>query len=230
MQKQAVISGGSKGIGLAICAELLREGFKVYSISRTLGEGALLKAAHGDNYIHIEADLSLKEDVFMAANRIAEYTQTVDVLVNNAGVFLPGTVETESDADFELQMQLNMHAPYYLTKRLLPLVRRSESGYIFNVCSTASIMAYPNGSAYCISKHALLGFSRVLRASLKSEGVMVSAVIPGATDTDSWKGSGLPKARFIKPETIASAVMCAWRARNDADFEEILIRPKAGDI
>lgn len=230
MQKQAVVSGGTKGIGLAICASLLENGFRVFSISRTEGDSAPLKSRYPEQFTTLYADLSVKSEVQRVTGFLKEQILSLDVLVNNAGVFMPGDIETEADADFELQMALNLNAPYYLTKSLLPMLRLGDKACIFNICSTAGIMAYPNGASYCISKHALLGLSRVLRETFKNRGVLVSTVIPGATDTDSWKGSGLPPERFIKPETIASAVLCAWNARDNADFEEILIRPRAGDV
>jgi NADP-dependent 3-hydroxy acid dehydrogenase YdfG len=153
---------------------------------------------------------------------------TIDVLINNAGVFLPGAIAQESDEDFELQMALNLNASYYLTKRLIPNL--AKGGYVFNICSTASEKAYANGSSYCISKHALLGFTRVLRAELMSQGIAVSAVLPGPTLTDSWQGTELPASRFIKTEAISSAIFMAWENRSSMVMEQSTLRPMLGDI
>ncbi|MBL7876963.1 MAG: SDR family NAD(P)-dependent oxidoreductase, partial [Cyclobacteriaceae bacterium] len=104
------------------------------------------------------------------------------------------------------------------------------SGHIFNICSIASIKAYPNGGSYAISKFALLGFSKVLREELKEHGIRVTAVLPGATKTASWAGSTLPDSRFIKPEDVAETIFSAYSLSPNAVVEELLIRPQLGDI
>lgn len=229
MQYTAVITGGSKGIGLAITEKFLIEGFNVVCISRTAGETERLKEMHGDRLIYLFADLSQKEEVVKVGEEIKSRFNGIDVLVNNAGRFLPGTVSEEEEGVFELQMALNVGSAYHLTRKLLPLIK-GRSSYIFNICSTASIVPYTNGGSYCISKHALLGFSKVLREELKTEGVRVSSILPGATMTDSWKGINLPESRFMRTNDIASAIWFAWLVRENTVMEEILLRPVEGDI
>ena len=228
MQKTAVITGGSKGIGLALVKRFLEQGFKVLSVSRTLGNLSPLQDQYGQNLTVLMADLSQKQVVLDTAQTILQQIESIDVLINNAGVFLPGAIAQESDEDFELQMALNLNASYYMTKRLIPTI--AKGGYIFNICSTASEKAYANGSSYCISKHALLGFTKVLRAELMSQGVAVSAVLPGPTLTDSWQGTDLPASRFIQTEAIANAILMAWENRSSMVMEQITLRPMLGDI
>ena len=135
----------------------------------------------------------------MALNR------SVDVLVNNAGFFtwevLTGTRRCSCQIGGGQRIQ---RLPYY--RGLAPSMAAAKSGYIFSVCSIASIKAYPNGRLHAISKFALLAY-QVLREELKPKGVRVTAVIPGATLTDSWAGSGLPESRFMKPEDVAEAIL-----------------------
>jgi len=228
MQKTAVITGGSKGIGLALVKRFLEQGFKVLSVSRTLGNLSPLQDQYRQNLTVLMADLSQKQVVLDTAQTILQQIESIDVLINNAGVFLPGAIAQESDEDFELQMALNLNASYYLTKRLIPTI--AKGGYVFNICSTASEKAYANGSSYCISKHALLGFTKVLRVELMSQGVAVSAVMPGPTLTDSWQGTDLPASRFIQTEAIANAILMAWENRSSMVMEQITLRPMLGDI
>lgn len=230
MQRTAVVSGGSKGIGLAIVKKLLSEGFRVFSISRSEGELAMIKNHHAEMLVIIRADLSKRTELTEACKIIKEMSVDIDILVNNAGVFIPGELHSEDDSVFELQMSLNINAAYFISKALIPLMKPRGDAYLFNICSTASIMGYSNGGSYCISKHALLGMSRVLRKELLPFGIRVSAVIPGATLTESWEGTNLPSERFMDADTIADALWFAWSNRSRAVMEEILLRPVEGDI
>jgi len=155
---------------------------------------------------------------------------SVHILVNNAGIFLPGTIEGEEDGVLERLLKVNLESAYHLTRATLPAIRKAGSGHIFTICSTASITAYTNGGSYCISKFALLGMNKVLREELKNSGIRVTSIIPGATLTDSWKGTDLPPRRFNKPEDIAESIWSAWNLSPGCVVEEILIRPQEGDI
>jgi short-subunit dehydrogenase len=230
MQKNIVVTGGSKGIGKAIVEKFLKEGHFVISISRTIGELNELIGEYPNQLDCLFYDFSKKDEVIACSDFIINKYNNINVLVNNAGVFLPGQIGNEEEGVFELQMALNISAPYYFTRGLLPLLKQKEYNYIFNICSTASIMGYTNGGSYCISKHALLGFSRVLRLELMPYQTNVCAVIPGATYTDSWSGSDLPQLRFMKPENIAEIIYTTWLNREHACVEELLIRPLQGDL
>ncbi len=107
---------------------------------------------------------------------------------------------------------------------------KQKKGHVFNICSTASIIPYVNGGSYCISKFALLGMSKVLREELKETNVRVTAVLPGATYTESWSSSNLPEDRFIQPEDISAAIWSCFQLSSHAVVEELLIRPQLGDI
>ena len=105
-----------------------------------------------------------------------------------------------------------------------------KSGHIFNMCSIASFTAYANGGSYAISKFALLGFSKCLRAELKDQGIRVTAVMPGATFTDSWKETTLPEERFMPSEDVANMVFASYSLSPRSVVEDIVIRPQLGDI
>ena len=126
-------------------------------------------------------------------------------------------------------MSLNLNSVYYLMKSLNENLINHES-YIANICSTASFMAYENGASYSISKFALLGLTKVLREELMERGIAVSAVMPGATYTNSWEGTELPKERFMKSSDVANAVWLGCESRKTAVMEEIILRPVLGDL
>ena len=105
-----------------------------------------------------------------------------------------------------------------------------RQGSIINMCSIASFMAYPNGGSYTISKFAMLGFSKVLREEMKPYGIKVTAVMPGSTWSDSWKGADFPDERLMKPGDVAEAVLSVTRMSPASVVEELIIRPQLGDL
>lgn len=223
--KVAVVSGGTKGIGRAICEEFLENGFLVYTSARNVDE----HFCH-DNLIQFQADLSDKNEVQAFSDFIKKTEKKVDVLVNNVGVFIPGSLMQEEDGVFEQQLNTNLASTYHLTRGIISEIKESDTPYIFNICSTASITPYVNGGSYCISKYAQLGFTKVLREELKKDNIRVSAILPGATLTNSWTGTDLPADRFIDPSAVAQLVWSAYQLPKNTVIEEILVRPMDGDI
>lgn len=153
-----------------------------------------------------------------------------DVLVNNAGQFIPGSVYNEAEGTLEKMIDVNLYSAYHLTRVLLPVMMRRRKGHIFNMCSIASLNAYKNGGAYSISKFALLGFSKNLREEMKPYGIKVTSVLPGAVYTDSWSGSGIPPQRIMEAEDIAVLVYAATQLSDQAAVEDIVVRPQQGDL
>jgi len=155
---------------------------------------------------------------------------SIDILVNNTGIFIPGKILEEQDGVMEKLWSVNLASAYYVTRVLAPLMIRKNQGHIFNMCSVASIKAYPNGGSYSISKFGLLGFSKVLREELKYMGIKVTAIIAGSTWSDSWKGADFPENRLMQPHDIASTIYAAYALSTVAVVEELIIRPQKGDL
>lgn len=229
MQKRIFVSGASKGIGLAIALRFASQGFNVAISARNQDSLTRIQQSH-PNIQTFRADMANKAEVENLARWLNESFGPLDVLVNNIGRFIPGQIHTESDELFEELMMTNLYSNYYLTKRVLPSMIARQSGTIFNICSIASLIAYPNSGAYSISKHALHGLSKVLREEMKPYGIRVVSVLPGATLTASWEGVNLPSERFMPAEDIAQVVWDAWSLSPRTVIEEILLRPMLGDI
>jgi NAD(P)-dependent dehydrogenase (short-subunit alcohol dehydrogenase family) len=228
-KKKAFISGGSKGIGLAIARLFYAKGFEVIICAR--GKAALKAAAKEMPGLHtFVCDLSVKSEVKTLAKKISSEFGPLEVLVNNGGIFLPGMAHEEPDSVFETLMQTNIFSAYYLTKALVPLMKEKGRGTIINMGSVAGIKAYESGGSYCISKFAMRGFSLALREELKSFGIRVVHIIPGAVYTDSWSASDLPAERFIPPQDIALAAWDTYNMSERTVVEEIILRPMDGDI
>ncbi len=234
MNPFAIVTGGSKGIGKAVIKALAASGFDVLTCARKFADLELLKAdierEFGTTLFIEKADLSIRSDIEDFYSAFESLHRPLDVLVHNAGTFAPGSILEEEIGVFEQLMDTNIASAYHLSRRFIPHMVRRKSGHVFTICSTASIMGYPNGGSYCISKHALLGLSRVLREELKPHNIRVTAILPGATYTQSWEASGLPEERFMKAEDVAEALISAYALSPGAVAEEILLRPMQGDI
>ena len=234
MNKLIVVTGGTKGIGRAIVHLFADKGFDVITCSRSEADLQVLKAEIEAQYPKINfqvhhCDLAVKLEVEGFVSFVQTHSAGLEVLVNNAGLFVPGEVQSEPDGTLEQMLNVNLMSAYHLTRGLLHEIINSE-GHIFNMCSVASLMPYKNGGSYCISKYALLGMTKVLREEMKEQKVRVTAVMPGATYTASWEGSDLPEDRFMSAEDVAHAVWGAYALSPRSVVEEIVIRPQEGDI
>jgi short-subunit dehydrogenase len=235
MNRKAVVTGATKGIGRAIAEVLATEGYDLAICSRTEEDLEALKKDFLLRFPYISVfskavDMSKKEEVVQFGHDVSSELQKVDVLVNNAGAFNPGTIMEGEDGSLETMIDINLYSAYYLTKTIVPLMLTQKKGYIFNMCSIASMQAYNNGSNYSIAKFAMLGFSKNLREEMKPHGIKVTSIIPGATWSESWAGYEAPPERLMKPRDIAEAILAALRMSSGAVLEEIILRPQLGDI
>ena len=224
-----LVTGASRGIGRAIVTRFAKEGCTVIACARGEQGLAALKAdLPGIDTIACDMRDGTAVDA-MARDVLARHG-TVDLLVNNAGAYRPGQIASEDDDALLDMLQANLFGAYRLSKRLLPAMIERRDGMILNVCSTASIAAYPNGGSYSIAKHALHGFSRNLREEMKPHGVRVVALLPGATLTASWDGVPLPPERLMPAGDVATMAWTAWTMSKRTVVEDIVMRPQLGDI
>ena len=230
-----VITGASKGIGKAIAEKFAANGYSLFLCSRTESELAetadeISRLYPGVKVLHQTCDVSKKTELKAFADWIHSNTSEVDVLVNNAGSFVPGQVHEEQDGTIEFLMETNLYSAYYLSKYLLPLMMARKSGHIFNICSIAALKAYKYGGSYSITKYAMAGLSVNLRDEMREHGVKVTAVYPGAAYTASWEGSGIPAKRMMTVKDIADMIFVSASLSPQACVEEIVIRPQLGDL
>ncbi len=234
MNKLIVVTGGTKGIGKAIIEIFAAAGFDVATCARNKDDLKKLKAEITEKYkvsvLTMQADLSNRGEIQTFVNFIQAMQRPVDVLINNTGTFAPGQVHNEEEGVLEKMIQTNLYSAYHVTRGVVGAMKEKEEGYIFTICSTASITPYTNGGSYCISKYALLGMNKVLREELKAFNIKVTSVLPGATYTASWEGAGIPETRFMKPEDVAKVIFTAYELSDRTVVEEILMRPQLGDL
>jgi short-subunit dehydrogenase len=229
-----VITGAARGIGKSIAEAFAAEENAIFLCARnesTLTQTAEeIKTKYTNCTVHsFVADLSLQAE----ANAFAAFCLNIavpDVLVNNAGGFVPGNILDETDGNLEKMISNNLYSAYYCTKKLAPAMQQKGSGHIFNICSIAAKKAYDGGGSYSISKFAMDGFSQNLRHELKGHGVKVTTVYPGAVFTDSWAGFDNSTNRIMEAEDIAKMIVAATKLSASAVVEEILLRPQLGDL
>ena len=232
---KVLITGATKGMGRAIAFRFARAGLDVAVTARTERDVLDLKNALQKDYPKIEvlaltADVSSKEDIGRLAERIKKEWGSLDLLVNNAGIFLQDNLLKEPESNLDRSLQVNVYGPYRLCRQLAPMMIEARKGHIINICSVASKISFPNAGSYVISKHALLGLTRALRMELKEKHIKVTALMPGATWTASWEGADIPRDRIMPVEDIAEAVFAVWTMGPSTVVEEMQLRPQLGDV
>jgi NAD(P)-dependent dehydrogenase (short-subunit alcohol dehydrogenase family) len=181
----AVVTGASRGIGKAIAIKFAQAGYEVWALARSLDALQTLEAeASAFGKIRpLRLDAEKPEDVVAAAGIIAEKGAPA-VLVNNAGIAPSAPLAKTSLEEFQRTLTVNTTAPFLLCRELMPLMAQAGGGRVINIASTAAMKGFKYTSAYCASKHALLGLTRALALEFASKAVTVNAVCPGWSDTD----------------------------------------------
>jgi NAD(P)-dependent dehydrogenase (short-subunit alcohol dehydrogenase family) len=228
--KLALVTGGGRGIGAAIARKLAAGGARVAITGRTAAELEAM-AREIDGFARV-CDLTDRA----ATDRMLAELGRVDVLVNNAGIAESATLAQSDDAIWDRTMEINATAPFRLIRALAPAMVAAGWGRIINVASNAGISGYAYTSAYCASKHALVGITRALAIDLARTGVTINAVCPGWVETAMAQTavsrimaktgrseadargaleSMSPQRRMIQPEEVAHvvAMLCADEAR-----------------
>jgi NAD(P)-dependent dehydrogenase (short-subunit alcohol dehydrogenase family) len=180
--KTALVTGGGRGIGRAIAEALAGSGARVVVTGRKRAELEEVAAATGG--IAMVADLGERAAIGSLVERLASEVGAIDVLVNNAGIAESASLARTSDEIWDRTMAVNATAPFLLCRALVPAMVARGWGRVVNVASNAGRSGYAYTSAYCASKHALVGLTRALAVELGKTGVTVNAVCPGWVRTD----------------------------------------------
>lgn len=218
--KTAIVTGASRGIGLAIAKALASEGVKLALISRSKPKTSVRGK-------FIEYDLADSEKIPAAISTALKHLGKLDFLVNNAGIFLEKPVSEISTTDWDRVLRVNLTAPFLICRETFSHLTASK-GCIVNINSSSATQGYLNQAAYSASKHGFLGFARSLAMEAKPRSVHVYNICPGGVDTDLIKGTQLG-ARLkgqpmIQPEDIAEMVVFLLRQPANLDLPEIVVR------
>ena len=181
MKKVILITGASSGIGKDTALSLIKEGHVVYGVARRLEMMRDIAQAGGHA---IKMDILKERNIDDVVNQIIKEQSRVDVLINNAGYGLWGAVETISIDEAKRQFDVNIFGLAYLTKKIIPIMRKQKSGKIINMSSMGGKVYTPFGAWYHATKYALEGWSDCLRIELKSFGIDVILIEPGVIKTE----------------------------------------------
>ena len=203
MDRAAIVTGGSSGIGLAIARMLREEGFELTLASRRPEKVEAAAAELGA--AAVAADVSDEAAVQRLVAEHRERLGRLDVLVNSAGVGIAGRLAELPAKHFDLQLGVNLRGVFLVTQAALPLLRESR-GWIVNLASIAGTIPAPGLAAYAAAKAGVISLTRSLNAELDAAGVRAIAICPGFVDTPMAQWSGLEQGEMIRPEDCAEVV------------------------
>lgn len=234
-KKIAVVTGASRGIGRAVALAFAQQGYEVWALARSMEALQSLEGhAQGGTIRPLRFDAERPDDVLAAAQTILG-AGAPTVLVNNAGVAIAAPLKKTTFNEYKRVMTINVDTPFLLCRELIPAMVDNGGGRVINIASTAALKGFKYTSAYCASKHALLGLTRSLAVEFALKNVTVNAVCPGWTDTDMLKQSAdniskatgrsheearetlaqmNPMAKLIHPEDVAQ--LCVFLASPSA--------------
>ena len=228
--KTVIVTGASRGIGRSTALSLAHEGAQVALLSRdqaALEEVASEVTRAGGRALVFPVDFSDSSSVPALASSLLAQLESVDALVNNAGTFLDQDLAEMTEDQLRRVLDVNLIAPFALTRELLPALRETR-GQIINVVSTSALQGYPQQSGYCASKAGLLGMMRALALEEKPNGVRIHNLCPGGVDTAFIKGTRLGERLecqvMISPDDIGEMITFLLRQSSNVDLSEIAIR------
>jgi NAD(P)-dependent dehydrogenase (short-subunit alcohol dehydrogenase family) len=220
VEKAALVTGGSSGIGLAIATMLAREGFALTLAARTREK---LEAAAAELGAHpVTANLSKEEDCVQLVEEHRARHGRLDVLVNSAGVGIGGTLDELETRYLDLQLDVNLRGLMLVTREALPLLREAH-GLIVNVASIAGTTATPPLPAYGVAKAGVIQFTTTMNAGEAEHGIRATALSPGFVDTPMTAYRPVPPEEMIRPEDCAEVVRMLLQLSPHARIPHIVI-------
>jgi len=226
--KVALITGASRGIGLAIARSLAGLGAKVALCARDPQKleaaAAGLKRA-GASVAAIPADIRNANEIASLVRETGQSLGPIEILINNAGIGYFAPVQEASEANWDSVLDTNLKAVFLLSKAVAPGMIQRREGHIVNVGSLAGKSAFAGGAIYCASKWGLLGLTQCMAEDLRAFGIRVSAVLPGTVATDFSPHTGKDTSKMLQPEDVAHAVESIVTQAPQSFISEVLIRP-----
>ncbi len=236
-QPNAIITGASSGIGKATALAFAQAGINLALISRsldaleTVAEACTQEGVKAKPYV---MDLSELTKIPAMIEKIVADFGDIDIIVNNAGMGYTNLLRETPLADWQQVINLNLTSVFQCVQGVLPQMRKRKQGTIINVASIAATQAFPGWGAYCVSKAALLSFSKVLATEERSHGIRVVAISPGAVNTSIWDTdtvqADFDRNAMLTPDLVAQTILQAALLPAEAVIEDLTILPSAGTL
>ena len=224
--RTALVTGASRGIGLAVADQLETAGARVVRVSRSL------ENQQSGNRITIRCDLTRDAEVRAMAGQVLESFGAPVVLISNAGTFLLKPFEQTSSAEFAEQLGASLQGAFHVTRAFLPAMREAGGGRLITIGSVADHRAFPGNAAYSAAKYGLRGLHEVLREEYRGSGVLCTLISPGPTDTAAWDPydpdhrADLPlRSAMLSPVDVADAVLFVATRSPHVDIDWLRLEP-----
>ena len=222
--KTALVTGASKGIGLAITKALLAEGATVAGWSRTAPENL----SH-DRFFHFHVDLTDERSVRKAYEETVEKLgREIPILINNAGAGYRGAMEEMPVEKWRELFDLNVHGIFYVTRLIIPQMKATGEGHIINISSGAGTNGIAGMTCYCGTKHAVEGITHSLHQELRDFGLKVTCLAPGSVDTGFFSTG--TKKNSLQPEDMAASVVHILKCPKNFHYTDVQVRPLQPNI
>lgn len=221
-----LVTGASRGIGLATARALAGAGARVAMLARSAAP--LRAAAREIGALDVPCDITDERAVHAAIERIQSALGAPLILVNNAGIFHLAPVERTTGDDLRRSLELNLIAPFLLARAVLPAMRAARMGHVVTLGSIADRATFPENAAYSASKFGARAIHQVMREELRGSGIRTTLVSPGPTDTPLWDSVGpderegfTPRSKMLAAEAVADAVLFAVSRPADVNIDEL---------
>ncbi|MBV9386158.1 MAG: SDR family oxidoreductase [Chroococcidiopsidaceae cyanobacterium CP_BM_ER_R8_30] len=236
-KQRALITGASSGIGKATALAFAKAGIDVALVSRSSDRLTAVKSAAEQTGVQAKAytlDLAQIEQIQAEISKIVADFGAIDILVNNAGMGYTAALRETPLADWLTVMNLNLTSAFQCALGVLPSMREQQSGTIINIASIAGQQAFTDWGAYCVSKAGLIALSKTLAAEERPCGIRVTALCPGAVNTELWDAPTVhlkfDRAAMLTPENVAQAILYIALLPEQAVVEELTLMPSAGAL
>ena len=229
----AIVTGAGRGIGRAVALAFAREGAAVALAARTTTEletvAAQIRSRAGRALV-VPTDVTREASVSALVEHVLADFKKVDILLTASGMATFASLVDTKPEDWDRMMAANVRGVFLVCRAVLPSMMRQRRGTIINIVSVAAKRAIAGGAAYAASKHAVLGLTQVLAEEMRSHGVRVGALSPGAVDTGLWDAVPNPpeRSRMLRPEDVAEAAVLMASLPPGASLEDLTLLPAAG--